>query len=276
MELEVFNYAFVRNALTGSVLACVVCAMIGTYIVTRRLVFISGGVTHASFGGIGIGLYADVSPLLCAAVFSVLSSCCVNWLSRREQVREDSAIAMLWTFGMAVGIFFSYLTPGYIPDLSVYLFGNILMITGGDLVMLLCVAVSVFLFFLFNLNRIISVSFDRDFAGVSGVNVVFIEYAMAILTSVSIVACLRLVGIVLVMSLLTIPQMTASLFTDSYRRIMLLSFVFALAGCMGGLILSFKCNVPSGASIIFVLIGIYVVFKGVAKIKDRSRTIKSV
>ena len=142
--------------------------------------------------------------------------------------------------------------------------------------MLLCVAVSVFLFFLFNLNRIISVSFDRDFAGVSGVNVVFIEYAMAILTSVSIVACLRLVGIVLVMSLLTIPQMTASLFTDSYRRIMLLSFVFALAGCMGGLILSFKCNVPSGASIIFVLIGIYVVFKGVAKIKDRSRTIKSV
>ena len=238
--------------------------------------FISEGVTHASFGGIGIGLYAGVSPLLCAAVFAVLSSCCVNWLSRREQVREDSAIAMLWTFGMAVGIFFSYLTPGYTPDLSMYLFGNILMITGGDLVMLLCVAVSVFLFFLFNLNRIISVSFDRDFAGVSGVNVVFIEYAMAILTSVSIVACLRLVGIVLVMSLLTIPQMTASLFTDSYRRIMLLSFVFALAGCMGGLILSFKCNVPSGASIIFVLIGIYVVFKGVAKIKDRSRTIKSV
>ena len=243
MELEVLNYAFVRNALTGSVLACVVCAMIGTYIVTRRLVFISGGVTHASFGGIGIGLYAGVSPLLCAAVFSVLSSCCVNWLSRREQVREDSAIAMLWTFGMAVGIFFSYLTPGYTPDLSMYLFGNILMITGGDLVMLLCVAVSVFLFFLFNLNRIISVSFDRDFAGVSGVNVVFIEYAMAILTSVSIVACLRLVGIVLVMSLLTIPQMTASLFTDSYRRIMLLSFVFSHAGCNGGLIFSLKCKV---------------------------------
>ena len=127
--LELLHYTFFQHALLGSLFASIACGIIGTYIVTRRLVFISGGITHASFGGIGLGLYAGISPLLSAAIFSVLSSFGVEWLSKRKDMREDSAIAVFWTFGMAVGIIFSFLAPGFTPDLSAFLFGNILTIT---------------------------------------------------------------------------------------------------------------------------------------------------
>ena len=115
------HYTFFQHALLGSLFASIACGIIGTYIVTRRLVFISGGITHASFGGIGLGLYAGISPLLSAAIFSVLSSFGVEWLSKRKDMREDSAIAVFWTFGMAVGIIFSFLAPGFTPDLSAFL-----------------------------------------------------------------------------------------------------------------------------------------------------------
>ena len=126
--MDLLQYTFFQHALLGSLLASIACGIIGTYIVTRRLVFISGGITHASFGGIGLGLFAGISPILSAAVFSVLSAFGVEWLSRRKDMREDSAIAVFWTLGMALGIMFSFLSPGFAPDLSAYLFGNILTI----------------------------------------------------------------------------------------------------------------------------------------------------
>ena len=119
--MDLLQYTFFQHALLGSLLASIACGIIGTYIVTRRLVFISGGITHASFGGIGLGLFAGISPILSAAVFSVLSAFGVEWLSRRKDMREDSAIAVFWTLGMALGIMFSFLSPGFAPDLSAYL-----------------------------------------------------------------------------------------------------------------------------------------------------------
>ena len=124
--MDLLQYTFFQHALIGSLLASIVCGLIGTYIVTRRLVFISGGLTHASFGGIGLGLYTGVSPILAAGVFAVLSAFGVEWLSKRNDMREDSAIAVFWTLGMALGIMFTFLSPGFAPDLSAYLFGNIL------------------------------------------------------------------------------------------------------------------------------------------------------
>lgn len=272
--LELLDYTFFRNAIAGSVLAAVVCAMVGTYIVTRRLVFISGGITHASFGGIGIGLYTGISPMLSAAVFSVLSAFGINWLSRKGDIREDSAIAVLWTLGMALGIFFSYLTPGYVPDLSTYLFGNILTITYADLVMLGIVAAATAVFFACCLNSIIAISFDEEFARASGIRTAFIGNIMTALTALSVVACLRIVGIVLVLSLLTIPQMTAAVFTGRYRVIMILSGIFGLAGCLGGLALSFALNIPSGAAVIFVLTAVYLAAIASRHAKKRFCTIK--
>lgn len=251
--LELLHYTFFRHALLGSLFASIACGIIGTYIVTRRLVFISGGITHASFGGIGLGLYAGISPLLSAAIFSVLSAFGVEWLSKRKDMREDSAIAVFWTFGMAVGIIFSFLAPGFTPDLSAFLFGNILTITPTDIWMLATLSVLLILFFTLFLNPIIYIAFDREFARSQRIPVAIFEYLLMMFIALTIVSCLRMVGIVLAISLLTLPQMTANLFTHSFKRIIWLSIAIGYIGCLGGLVISYKLQVPSGAAIIFSL-----------------------
>ena len=250
--MELLQYTFFQHALIGSLLASIVCGIIGTYIVTRRLVFISGGLTHASFGGIGLGLYAGISPILSAAVFSVLSAFGVEWLSKRKDMREDSAIAVFWTLGMALGIIFTFLSPGFAPDLSAYLFGNILTITFGDIALLGGLAALLILFFSFFLHPIIYVAFDREFARSQGIPVQTFEYVLMMFIALTIVACLRMVGIVLVISLLTIPQMTANLFSHRFHRIIWLSvgigYLSCWADCSFHTISMFLREQPSSSS----------------------------
>lgn len=259
--MDLLHYTFFQHALLGSLLASIACGIIGTYIVTRRLVFISGGITHASFGGIGLGVYAGISPILGAAVFSVLSAFGVTWLSKRKDMREDSAIAVFWTLGMALGIMFSFMSPGFAPDLSAYLFGNILTITRGDLLLLGVLAAALVLFFALFLHPIIYVAFDREFARSQGLPVVLLEYVLMMFIALTIVACLRMVGIVLALSLLTLPQMTANLFTYNFKLLIWLSIGIGLLGCLGGLFISYHWQVPSGAAIIFFSILIYAICK---------------
>ena len=251
--MNLLQYIFFQHALLGSLLASIACGIIGTYIVTRRLVFISGGITHASFGGIGLGLFAGISPILSAAVFSVLSAFGVEWLSRRKDMREDSAIAVFWTLGMALGIMFSFL--------SAYLFGNILTINQTDLWMLGILALLLTGFFYLFIRPIVYIAFDREFARSQKIPVEIFEYLLMMFIALTIVACLRMVGIVLAISLLTIPQMTANLFTYSFKKIIWLSIGIGFLGCLGGLFISYHWKVPSGASIIFFSILIYAVCK---------------
>ena len=264
--LELLNYAFFRNALLGSLFASIACGIIGTYVVTRRLVFISGGITHASFGGLGIGFYFGLNPIFSAMVFSAFSAFGIQWLSRKQGVREDSAIAVFWSLGMAIGIMLTFLTPGYAPNLSEYLFGNILTITQTDIISLVILSAILFVFFIVNYHAIVSVSFDTQFAQTRRVNTQFIEYAMMLFVAVTIVLSIRLVGIVLLMSLITVPQMTANLFTVNYSRIISLSVGISFVACVVGLLLSYYLNVPSGAFIIFVLIVVFFVGKGIKAI----------
>ena len=241
--MDLLRYTFFQHALLGSLLASIACGIIGTYIVTRRLVFISGGITHASFGGIGLGLFG------------------VEWLSRRKDMREDSAIAVFWTLGMALGIMFSFLSPGFAPDLSAYLFGNILTINQADLWMLGILAMILTGFFYLFIRPIVYIAFDREFARSQKIPVEIFEYVLMMFIALTIVACLRMVGIVLAISLLTIPQMTANLFTYSFKKIIWLSIGIGFLGCLGGLFISYHWKVPSGASIIFFSILIYAVCK---------------
>lgn len=259
--LELLNYDFFRNALLGSLFASIACGIIGTYVVTRRLVFISGGITHASFGGLGIGFFFNINPILSAMGFSVLSAFGIQWLSRKQGVREDSAIAVFWSLGMALGIILAYLSPGYAPNLSEYLFGNILTISKSDIIALiiLCVVLAAFVIVFF--RDIVSVSFDTEFAKTRRINTQFIEYVMMMFIAVTIVLSIRLVGIVLLMSLITVPQMTVNLFTNNYSKIIYYSVGLSFLGCVTGLLLSYFLNVPSGAFIIFVLILMFLIGK---------------
>lgn len=253
------TYTFFQNALLGALLASLLCAVVGTYVVTRRMVIAGGGMAHASLGGVGMGAYFGFSPLAGAALFAVASGFGIHWLSGKRTVREDSAIAMLWTFGMALGILFSYLTPGFMTDLPSYLFGNILSISTADLIVLGLLTAVAFLLYATLRRAIMSVASDRDFAKTQGLPVGFIESSMTVLTALTIVGCLHMVGIVMVVSLLSVPQATAALWVRTYDRMVWASALAAYASCVGGLALSYYADVPGGASIILVSIGLYAI-----------------
>ncbi len=252
--MELLTYSFFQNALLASFFAAVSCGMIGTYIVARRMVFISGGITHASFGGIGIGYFMGLNPILGAAVFAVLSALGIEYSSRKTEIREDSAIAILWALGMALGIIFVFITPGYAPNLLSYLFGNILTVTSGDLGMLAILTVIILVFFGTQYKKILYVAFDEEFARARRLPVNMIKYVMISLIALTIVFNIRVVGIILVISLLTIPQTIANMFVKSFSGIMLFSIIIALLGTCSGLVLSYLFDIPSGAAIIFFLV----------------------
>lgn len=259
--MNIFEYQFFWNAVISVLLMSVTAGIIGTYVVSRRMLFITGGITHASFGGLGLGLFAGLPPTLTALVFAILSAAGVEWTSRRGAVREDSAIAVFWSLGMALGIIFVFLTPGYTPGLTGFLFGNILTVTVRDLQLFaLFTAVTVFLAAIYN-KTVIYTAFDRDFAKVRGINVRAVEYTVMLILSVCVVLSIKLIGIMLLLSFLSLPQMAAELFVRRYNSIMLLSALIAVAGGLGGLAVSFAIDKPAGACIVFVLAILYMALR---------------
>ncbi|MCD7936603.1 MAG: metal ABC transporter permease [Tannerellaceae bacterium] len=259
--MDLFQYTFFQYAILGSLLTAIACGIVGTYIVSRRLVFICGGITHASFGGLGLGFYLGMNPILSALVFSLLSALGVEWVSKSHHVREDSAIAGFWSLGMALGVIFIFLTPGYAPNLSAYLFGNILMISRTDIIWIGVLAVLVVLLFCFFLRPILYTAFDREFALTQGLPVKWIEYGMMVLIATTIVLSIRLVGIMLLMSLLTLPQITVNLFTADFKKIIWGSIGIGFAGCIAGLFLSYSLDVPTGACIILIFVLLFLLAK---------------
>ncbi|MFV0537722.1 MAG: metal ABC transporter permease [Dysgonomonas sp.] len=272
---DLLSYTFFQNALLGSMFACIACGIIGSYVVVRRLVFISGGITHASLGGIGMGFYFGWNPILSAMIFSILSAFGIEWLSSRQGVREDSAIGSFWSLGMAVGIIFIYLKPGFAPNLSDYLFGNILTITTPDIVYLAVLSLVLILVFALYGRQILFAAFDSDFAKTRNLPVNLIKYAMMMGIAITIVLSIRLVGIVLLMSILTVPQMTANLFTSNFVKMILLSIVIGFFGCIVGLFLSAILDVPSGVFIIFTQIVVFLGARWVVRIIQKSKQQKA-
>ena len=256
---DLLQYSFFINALLGIIIISIAAAFIGTYIITRRLVSISGGVTHACFGGLGLGYFLGINPIFMASVFAIGASAGVEWLSQRYKVREDSATAVVWALGMAVGVVFIFLTPGYVPELNAFLFGNILTISHSDLWAFAIYTIVLVLFFAFFYDKIIACAFDRDFARVSHLPVKVISYIMTAMVAVCIVLTIKLVGIMLLMSMLTLPQMIAEMFAPRFKMMVLLSMIISVVCSVAGLFISAIINVPCAAiivilfSIIFVL-----------------------
>ncbi|MDR2955760.1 MAG: metal ABC transporter permease, partial [Prevotella sp.] len=267
--IELLSYSFFQNALLGSLFASIACGIIGSYIVIRRLVFISGGITHASMGGLGIGFYFGWNPIFSAMIFSILSALGIEWLSSRQGVREDSAIASFWSLGMAIGIIFIYLKPGFAPNLSDYLFGNILTITQSDILYLAILSLLLIIVFVLFERQILFAAFDPDFAKTRNLPVTFIKYAMMAAIAITIVLSIRLVGIVLLMSILTVPQMTANLFTSNFVKMILLSIIIGFFGCVVGLFLSATLDVPSGVFIIFTQLIVFLIARGIVKLRQK-------
>lgn len=252
--IELFSYDFFQKAFFAAVFASISCGIIGSYIVSRRIVFISGGITHASFGGIGLAFLLGFNPLVGAVLFAVASALGIQFFTKVAEIREDSSIAIWWSLGMALGIIFVFMTPGYTPNLMSYLFGNILTVTNSELWWMLILNVVIISFFVLFFRNILYVAFDEEFARTAGLPVQLYNYLIIILIALTVVLNIRVVGIILILSLLTIPQASANLFTKDFRKLLILSSIFAFVGTIAGLFISYFMDIPSGAAIIFTLV----------------------
>lgn len=259
---DLIEFGYLTDALAACVLSGIACGIIGTYVVCRRMVFLAGGITHASFGGLGIAFWLGADPILGAMLFAVCSALGIEWAADRGRIREDSAIGIIWSVGMAVGALFMSLRPGYTSgDLSAYLFGSIVTVTRGDVAALGVLSLALFVGALLWLRPVMYVAFDRDFARSRGIRTRLISYAMAAVVAVTIVLSIRIMGIVLLISLLTMPVVAVNLLTRSYRTIVWSAPVVAAAAGVAGLVASYRFDVPPGAAIIFILAVTIVIVK---------------
>ena len=264
-----FAYDFFQNALWGVVLTGLITGIIGTYIVTRRMVFIAGGITHSSFAGLGFGFMTGYNPLYFAFLAAILSGLGVDLLSRKEAVRHDSAIAAVWSLGMALGVLFVFMTPGYAPSLSAFLFGNILLVTTRDLLYLsLFLLVSIVLVLL-HFKEFLYVSFDPEFARTKGLPVKRIEIRMMIWYCAGIVFSIRVMGIMMLMSMLSLPQMTVGLFTSDFRKLLIGSSLLSVLVVVVSLFGAFYLNLPTGALSVVLLSVVFFMAKGVQALRSR-------
>jgi zinc transport system permease protein len=266
VDHNIFQYDFIIKGILGAIFASITAGLAGTYVVSKRMVFLSGGITHASFGGIGIGYFIGINPVVGAAVFGIMSALGVEYLSVKQKIREDSAIGILWAFGMAIGIIFIYLTPGYTPNLMSYLFGSILTVTNADLIALGIMSAVLILYFLIFYRTILYISFDEVFARTYSSYVDIFKYITTSLIALTIVLNIRMAGVVLVISLLTIPPNIAMLFTRVYLKIVLWSILAGFIGTATGYIISYYAGIPVGATIIFTMAIMWVIVKIVAQI----------
>lgn len=257
--MEFLQYTFFQYALLGVLIMSLTAAVIGTYVVSRRMVFITGGITHASFGGLGLGFFMGWNPVVTAAAVAVASGVGVEWLSRRGSVRHDSAIGVVWTASMALGTLFIFLSPGYAGSLTGFLFGNVLTITASDLI-----AGGVYLLLLAAVwlrwrHEIVLCAFDPDFARTRRLPADRVNIAMTALVAVGVVLSIRLVGIMLLLSLYTLPPMIAELYTRRLEPMMALAAAVGLACSVAGLLLSAWISVPASATIVILLVAVYAV-----------------
>ena len=249
---EVLGFEFFRNALIAGMLASVACGIIGTYVVVRRMVSVSGGISHAAFGGIGLGYFLGIDPLLGAAGFTVAAALGVGTLQLRARQQMDTLIGAVWAAGMAIGILFVYLTPGFAPDLFSYLFGNILLVPRGDILLMgvltaVIVAVVAVLY-----RELQAVTFDPDYAAVMNLPVERLSLLLLVLIALTVVMLIRVVGIILVIALLTLPAAISRLYTARVWTMMLLAVVLGIIFTVAGIALSYVIDVPSGATIVLV------------------------
>ncbi len=250
--LDIFQYGFMRNALAAGVLVSIACGIIGTYVVINRIVFLSGGIAHAAYGGIGLGYLLGINPIIGAIGFSVLASLGMGTVHRKTQQRSDTIIGVMWAIGMAMGIIFLDMSPGYKADLMSYLFGSILAVPSSDLLIMLILNLIIVLLVVLYYKELQAISFDETFAFVVNVPVDRLYLMLVCLIGLTVVMTMRIVGLIMVIALLTMPPAIAGLFVKDMKRMMVLSTVLSIIFTFCGLLLSFYLNLTSGATIILV------------------------
>jgi zinc transport system permease protein len=250
--IEALQFEFMRNALVAGLLASVICGIIGTLVVVNRIVFLSGGIAHAAFGGIGLAFFFGWPYLFGTIGFSLAAAMLMAAISIRSKHRADTIIGVIWAVGMAFGIILIDLTPGYNVDLMSYLFGSILTVPRSDLWIMLATGILITILVMYYYKDLLALSYDEEFARIRGVPVRGLYFALIGMLAVTIVLVIQVVGLILVIALLTIPPFIAEKYVKSLFQMMIVSSMLGVVFTVSGLWVSYTFNLTSGASIIMV------------------------
>lgn len=265
------NYPFLQHAVAAGALASIACGMTGTYVVVKRISFISGGIAHTVLGGLGVAYYYGVNPMVGAVIAALLAAVIIGLISLNARQHEDTIIGALWAVGMAVGIIFIARTPGYNVDLMSFLFGNILMVSTSDLAVIAVLDAVILLSILFLYKQFLAVTFDEEYAWLRGIPVQAIYLFLLVLVALTVVVLIKVVGLILVIALLTLPATVAGHYARSLGWMMILASGLGLLFTTAGLIISYQMDLPAGATII-VLAGVaYLVSLGIRQGRRRMR-----
>lgn len=255
--IEALGFEFFRNALIAGVLAAVACGVIGSFVVVKRMAALAGGISHAAFGGIGLGYFLGVDPLAGAAAVALGTSAATAWIRMKAHQHLDTLVGAVWATGMAAGILFIYLTPGFAPDLFSYLFGNILLVPRGTLLMMGVLTAGICAVVVILYPRLVAVTFDEEYASVMDLHPDRVMVVLLLLTGLTVVMLIQIVGIILVIALLTLPAATARLFSNSMKTMILGASLLGILFTTAGIWLSYAFDIPSGATIVIVSACVY-------------------
>ena len=255
--IEILGLGFFQNAIVAGILAAIACGIVGSLVVVRRMAATSGGISHAAFGGVGLGFFLGIDPLIGAAIFTIGAACILWYLNVREMQETDTITAAVWAVGMALGIIFVSITPGYPPELFSYLFGNILLVPTSDIILMALLLGVILAIVIALFPRLVAVTFDPEYAAVMGLPVSALTLVLFLLIALTIVPLISVVGIILVIALLTLPAATARLYTQSLKRMMIAAVLIGVGTVLVGIALSYVSNLPSGATIIILGAAIY-------------------
>lgn len=250
--IEALHYEFIRNAIVSGILVSIACGVIGSLVVLNRMAFMSGGIAHAAYGGIGIAVLLGISPLLGAGVFSVIIALVIGIITLGNTRRIDAVIGALWAFGMALGVISLDISKSYSADLMSFLFGSILSVPSADIFWGLVLDAIIIAFYVSNKNDLIAMSFDREFASLRNVRVRTLHLLLLVITALTIVMTIRLVGLILVIALLTIPPYISEDIVGSIGKMMALSSILGAVFTVAGLWVSYRFDITAGAAIILI------------------------
>lgn len=252
MWSALLEYQFLQNALWAGLLSSLVCGIIGVIIVEKKLVMMSGGIAHTAYGGVGLGYLLGFEPIIGAFIFAVAAALGIGAIKRQTTSGSDVVIALFWSMGMALGILFISLMPGYPPDLSSYLFGSILAVSRLDLILMMILSLIVVAIVVTFFNHWKAYLFDEEFAGIIGLKINVLENVLLVLIAITIVVLIRVVGIILVIALLTAPAAIAAMFTDRLWKRMVYAVLLGVFFSLSGIWLSYEMNIASGAAIVII------------------------
>jgi len=250
--IEALQFEFMQNALVAGILVSIACGIVGTFVVINRIVFISGAIAHAAYGGIGIGYFFQFNPVLGALFFSIFSALGMGWLQRKFKERADTIIGVMWSIGMAIGIILIDLTPGYKTDLMGYLFGSILTVSKDSLGIIFVLDILIVLLAMIFYEEILAISFDETFAIIRNLPVEAIYLGLMAAVALTIVMLMQVVGLIMVIALLTIPAAISGQYVKNIKLMIIFSSLLGSIFTTIGLALSYRFNLTSGATIILV------------------------